>query len=55
MSNEVSMFFKGFRECRESILKELVERVEKDQSERQVQTINVLELKAIINEMGVTV
>lgn len=34
-------------------LKELLERVEKDQLERQVQTINVIELKAMIKDLGV--
>lgn len=50
---DIARLEKELAECRESALKELVERVEKDQSERQVQTINVIELKAIIKEMGV--
>lgn len=45
----------GVEKGRESALKELLERVEEDQAERQVQTINVIELKAIIKEMGVEV
>lgn len=46
-------YLDGAKRGYDSALKELVERVEKDQSERQVQTINVLELKVIIKEMGV--
>ena len=43
----------GLKEGRESFAKELVERVNQDQAKRQIQTINVLELKEIINQMGV--
>lgn len=53
LNQQIAELEKELAECRESALKELVERVEKDQSERQVQTINVLELKTIIKEMGV--